>query len=184
MQETLYQRADAEVSLSDSRCRRHSIRQRMQETLSQPADAGVSLLNSRCRRQFIRQRMQKSPYADAGDTLSDWGRRSLGSDSRCRSLYETADAGVSLSDSGCKRHSIRQRMQKSLYQSGCRTPSVDAGETLSAADAEVSLSDAGDTLSDSRCRRDSGCRRHSIRQRMQKSLYQTADTGDNHSDSG
>ena len=32
MQETLYQTADAEVSLSHSGCRRHSIRQRMQET--------------------------------------------------------------------------------------------------------------------------------------------------------
>ena len=31
------------------------------------------------------------------------------------SLYEAADAGVSLSDSGCRRLSIRQRMQKSLY---------------------------------------------------------------------
>ena len=47
MQETLDQTADAEVSLSDSGCRRHSIRQRMQqmqETLYQTANAGVSLL--------------------------------------------------------------------------------------------------------------------------------------------
>ena len=52
MQESLYQtadtgntlsEADAEVSLSDSGCRRHSIRQRMQETLYQPAAAGISL---------------------------------------------------------------------------------------------------------------------------------------------
>ena len=43
MQETLYQKADAEVSLSDSECRRHSFRQRMQETLDQTADAEVSL---------------------------------------------------------------------------------------------------------------------------------------------
>ena len=43
MQETLYQTAGAEVSLSDSGCRRHSIRQRMQESLLQTADAGVSL---------------------------------------------------------------------------------------------------------------------------------------------
>ena len=40
-------------------------------------------------------------------------------------LYQTADAGVSLSDSGCRRHSIRHRMQKSLYQT------ADAGDTLS-----------------------------------------------------
>ena len=57
-----------------------------------------------------------------------------------KSLYQTADAGVSISDSGCRRHSIRQRMQESLYQK---------------ADAEVSLS----------------------RQRMQESLYKTADAG-------
>ena len=60
------------------------------------------------------------------------------------SLYQTADAGVSLSDSGCRRHSIRQRMQKPLYQT------ADAGNTLitqrmqdtlyQKADAEVSLS--------------------------------------------
>ena len=31
-------------------------------------------------------------------------------------LYLPADAGVSLSDSGRRTHSIRQRMQKSLYQ--------------------------------------------------------------------
>ena len=34
MQEELYQTADAEVSLSDSGCRRHSIRQRMQRVSS------------------------------------------------------------------------------------------------------------------------------------------------------
>ena len=47
-------------------------------------------------------------------------------------LYLTADAGVSLSDSGCRSLSIRKPMQETLYQS---------------TDAEVSLSvDAGDTL--------------------------------------
>ena len=55
MQETFYQTADAEVSLLDSGCRRHSIRQRIQETLYQPADAGVY------------------QTADAGDFLSDSG---------------------------------------------------------------------------------------------------------------
>ena len=104
----LYQRADAEVSLSDSGCRIHSIRQRMQkslyqtaeETLYQTADAEVS----------IRQRMQASLYqrADAGDTLSDSGRRNLSIRQRMEksirqwmqeTLYQTADAGVPQSDS-------------------------------------------------------------------------------------
>ena len=53
MQETLYQTADAGVSLVDSGCRRLSIRQRMQESLNQIADAGDYLT------------------ADAGDNLSD-----------------------------------------------------------------------------------------------------------------
>ena len=43
MQESLYQTADTIVSLSDSGCRRLSIRHRMQETLYQTADAEVSL---------------------------------------------------------------------------------------------------------------------------------------------
>ena len=51
-------------------------------------------------------------------------------------LYKKEDAEVSLSDSGCSRHSIRQRTQKSLYQT------ADAGDTQTA-DAEVSLSDSG-----------------------------------------
>ena len=32
------------------------------------------------------------------------------------SLYQTADAGVSSSDSGCRRLSIRQRMQEYFHQ--------------------------------------------------------------------
>ena len=40
-------------------------------------------------------------------------------------LYQPADAGVSPSDSGCRRHSIIQRMQEFLYQT------ADAGDTLS-----------------------------------------------------
>ena len=43
MQDTSYQKADVKVSLSDSGCRRHSIRQRMQESLYQTADAEVSI---------------------------------------------------------------------------------------------------------------------------------------------
>ena len=68
-----------------------------------------------------------------------------------KSLYQTADAGVSQSDSGCRRHSIRQRMQKSLYP----TPMQ---ETL------YQTADAGETLSDS------GCRKLAIRLRMQETL--------------
>ena len=43
------------------------------------------------------------------------------------SPFQTAHAGVSLSDSGRRRHSIRQGMKMSLYQT---------------ADADVSLSDS------------------------------------------
>ena len=43
MQETLYQTADAKVSLSDSGCGRQSLRQRMQKSLYQTADAEVSV---------------------------------------------------------------------------------------------------------------------------------------------
>ena len=48
-------------------------------------------------------------------------------------LYQTADAGDSLSDSGCGRLSIRQRMQESLYQTGDAVgyQTADAGDTLS-----------------------------------------------------
>ena len=105
MQETLYQTADAEVSLSDSGCRCLSIRQRMQEYLNQTADAGDS----------IRQRIQETLYQTAVQ----------------ETLYQTTVAGVFLSDSGCRRHSIRQWMQASLHQTA----------------------DAGDSLSDSGCRR-------------------------------
>ena len=72
-------------------------------------------------------------------------------------LYQAADVGVSLSDSGSRSLLIRQRMQKSIRQR--------MQETLyQTADTEVSLSD-------------SGCRRHIIRQRMQETLYQPADVG-------
>ena len=64
MQETIYQTADAEVSLLVSECRRHSIRQRMQMSLYQTVDAGETL---------IRQRIQETLYqtADAEVSLSD-----------------------------------------------------------------------------------------------------------------
>ena len=41
-------------------------------------------------------------------------------------LYQTADTGVPLSDSGCRRHYITLRMQETLYQP------ADAGVSLSA----------------------------------------------------
>ena len=40
-------------------------------------------------------------------------------------LYQTADAGDSLSDSGCRSLYFRQRMQETLYQT------ADAGDSLS-----------------------------------------------------
>ena len=66
------------------------------------------------------------------------------------SQYQTGGAKDSILDSGCKR----------LYQTA----------------------DAGFSISDSRCKElyitDSGCKRLYIRQRMQESLYQTADAKD------
>ena len=50
-------------------------------------------------------------------------------------LYQTADAVDSLSFSGCRSLSIRQRMQETLYQT------VDVGD--------IQTADAGDPLSDS-----------------------------------
>ena len=41
------------------------------------------------------------------------------------SLNQTADAGETLSDSGCRSLSIRQWMQETIYQT------KDAGDTLS-----------------------------------------------------
>ena len=155
MQESLYQTADVGDTLSDSRCKK---------SFHQTADVGVSLSDSGCRRHFIRQRMQKSPYqtADAGDTLSDSGCKSLSIRQQMKeTLYQTTDdtlsaRRVSLYQTVVSRmqsirqtlhgrrrrsinirHSISQRMQEPLYQT------TDAGDTLSAADAGVSLSDRG-----------------------------------------
>ena len=68
-------------------------------------------------------------------------------------LYQTADAGVSIRQR--MQESIRQWMQETLYQT------VDAGDSLS----------------------DSGCRRLSIRYWMHETLLQTAEAGDLLSDS-
>ena len=52
------------------------------------------------------------------------------------SFYQTADAGVSPSDSECKSLSVRQRIQETLYQQLMQ-------ETLyQTADEEFSLSDS------------------------------------------
>ena len=72
--------------------------------------------------------MQKTLYqaADAGDSLSDSG---------CRRLYQTEDEGDArdfLLDSRCRSISIRQRMQEILHQT------ADAGDIYQTADAGVS----------------------------------------------
>ena len=73
MQETLYQKADAGVSLSDSGRRSLSIRQRMQESFYQTADAGErhSIRQQIQNSLSVRQQMQETlnQTADAGDTL-------------------------------------------------------------------------------------------------------------------
>ena len=79
MHESLYQTAKAGVSPSDSGCMSLSIRQRMHESLYQTADAG----NSPCRRFY--------QTADAGDSIRQPTQKNH---------HQTADAGVSLSDSG------------------------------------------------------------------------------------
>ena len=84
MQETLYKTVNAEVSLSDNGCRRHSIRQRMRETPYQTVDTEVSLSDSGGRSLSIRQRMQESLFQTAD-----------------AEVYHLADAEDTLSDSGC-----------------------------------------------------------------------------------
>ena len=114
--------------------------------LHPPVDAGVSLSDSGCRRLSIRQRMSEwrvllHPRMQESDTLSESGESPASSG--CRSL--------SLSDS-CL-------MQRLLH------PLSDQ-ETADAVDTADQTADAGDSLSDSGCRR------------MQETLYQTADAGD------
>ena len=88
------------------------------------------------------------------DTLSDGGCRGLSIRQRMqKSLYQTADAGDSISDSGCRTFSIRQRMQETLLQT------ADAGDSIRQRMQET------------------------IRQRMKESLLQTVVAGDSPSDS-
>ena len=63
-------------------------RQWMQLSLYQTEDAGVSKVDPGVR-DYITQRLQETLYqtADARDSISDSG---------CRRLYQTADAGVSI----------------------------------------------------------------------------------------
>ena len=80
-----------------------------------------------------------------------------------KSLFQTADVGLSLTVSWCRRLSIGQWMQYSLYQDSIYQ-TADA-RLYDTADAGISLSD-------------SGWRRNSSKQRMQEFLYETADAGD------
>ena len=77
-------------------------------------------------------------------------------------LYQTADEGDSLSDSGCMRHSIRQRMQVTLY---LKDDAKDKFIRQRMQETLYQTEETGDTLSDS------GGRSISIRQWMQESLY-------------
>ena len=52
----------------------------------------------------------------------DMGRNRYGP--KCPVTFETADAGDTLWDSGCRRHTMRQQMQETLYGT------ADAGDTL------------------------------------------------------
>ena len=87
-------------------------------------------------------------------------------------LYQTADAEVSLSDSGCKSLSIRQRMQETVYRTPVERLLHPLSDRVSPSTVVYQTVDAGDTLTDS------GYRSLFIRQPMQQSLYQTADTVD------
>ena len=96
-------------------------------------------------------------------------------------LYQTANARDSISDSRCRSFYIRQQMQEIILDSECK------GQ-YQTADAVVSLSDngcerllyqtAGSRVSIS----DSGCKRLFIRQQMRETLYQPADARESLSD--
>ena len=94
---------------------------------------------------------------DAGVSISESGCRSLYIRQQMQEcLYQTAGAIDSISDSGCRRLYIRQRMQESLYQT------ANARDIIRQ-DARYHIrQDAGVSISDSGC----------------KKLYQTADASD------
>ena len=128
MQETLYIRQrNARDSISDN-----GIYHIFQNSFC----AGVSISGSGCRSLYIRQRMQET-ISDSGckrrelkfvtiDILSDIGCKSLyiiktGCKRQMQeTLYQTMDAGVSISGSGCRSLYIRQRMQETISDSGCK----------------------------------------------------------------
>ena len=78
-----------------------SVRQRMQETLYQTADAEVLYQTAEAGDTYLIEDAGVYQTADAGVSIRQRTQESL---------YQTADAEVSLPDSGCRRHSIRQRM--------------------------------------------------------------------------
>ena len=107
--------------------------------------------------------------------------------SDARVSYQTVNAGVSLSDSGCMIYSIRQQMQYSFNQE------ADAGHYMrqrmqeshyQTADAGLyQTADAGDAIrqkkQESFYHSDNRCCNHFIGQWMQeKKLYQTVDAED------
>ena len=49
MQESLYETVDAGDTISDRKCRIHSITQQMQDSVYKTVDAALSLLDSGCR---------------------------------------------------------------------------------------------------------------------------------------
>ena len=135
MHESLNKTVAAKVSISDSGCRRIYSRHWVQETLYQTVDAGVSakhwvqkvdsISDRGCKRHYIKQQVHASltyigcrgliQTADAGNC-----RRQL----MHESVYQTVNAGVCISDRGCRSLYIRQRMQESVYQT------EDAGDYI------------------------------------------------------
>ena len=99
VQESLYQTADAGDSLSDSECRRFSIRLCIQLTLYQTVDAEISLSDIGC-------------WRLSDQTADSW--RLSDSLMQKRLYWTSSDAGVSILDNLCGSLSIRHRMQKTL----------------------------------------------------------------------
>ena len=66
-------------------------------------------------------------------------------------LYQTVDAGDTLSDSGCMSLPIRQQMQETLFQTEDAGvyQTVDVGAYQTADVGAYQTADAGDSLSDS-----------------------------------
>ena len=148
MQETLYQTADAGVSVRQwmqetiSDRMQDTVSDRMQESLYQTADTRVSISDSGCKSLYISDSVYKRPSIK--QTMHE-------------SIYQTADAGISISDNGCKR--LYQTGCKILYQTGCRSlnirqPMQDYMYIRQRTQETVyQTSDAGVSLSDRGCKR-------------------------------